>query len=179
METPPPPENKSVIERSPLPLTREVAQQTLAEIAKNPSVKSVHYKMQMDASNPVLSTNLPIIARSWDAGTEYFQGSVWAYAMLHNQAIERGGRVPRISTDNIRSYLYSQMEIVKEEQPMWEENERLKARLIQDEPELAHAMLEIAKYSPNQDEYVRGAGDVYYIIKGALEAERLGKQFSI
>ncbi|MBI2196111.1 hypothetical protein HYU45_00685 [Candidatus Daviesbacteria bacterium] len=174
---------EAIKESSPLPVSKEAAEQALREIAQDPLKALKEERDILQNQNPVLSQALDTRYRTSPIEQlPYSQGALFTYRILRRQAELNGINLPRVSSDATIIYVEDRIKELKSgniDQTKAGYNRKLVERVIAEEPELGNAIKEMTKYNPTKEIFYNGAADVYFLIKRTLEAKELGKRFGI
>jgi len=174
---------EALAEYFPSPVSKEIVDKSLTEIAKNPEAVFFYETNLIGAENSQLSTFILIRADLFSdlrSSSEYMEGAVWVYRILRLQAIEKGQKLPRVSSDLVETFFRDQIQETRKTklgETIVEMFKRIREKMTIEEPELARALREISKFRIGSEYILGGAADVYFLLKAAAEAKKLGEQF--
>jgi hypothetical protein len=166
-------------EVSCFPVTKEVADRTLAEIAENPARALMQESGIFQMENPELNKSLhSMVAVLPDSlKREYIEGALWTYRLLRTQVEQRGGKLPKISEQLCMSRFADNIELSESGESLSDSFKKQGKNLASMEPELGAALEKITRYRPDKSSLIGGATEVYFTIKKALKTKALEEQW--
>lgn len=181
---------ESNAEPSCFPVTQEIVDRALAEIAADPN-QAINNEGSYIQNN---SPGLERIVWQWvdvaldpegtgKRGYEFIEGASWSHLILRRQAEERGLVVPHIREELSGAFLRSEQDLLQSEhqgefQPR-EEFTRRGSLMAEEEPELGRAIEDIARYRIEGPDIWGGAATAYFAIKHTERAGSLNEMFAI
>lgn len=176
-------ETKDLAEFFPSPVSKEIVDKALTEIARNPEAALMYENNLITAENPKLGNYILIRASLLEdprSSSEYVQGAAWLHRILRQQATEKGQKLPRVSSDLMGTHFQDLMQEIREtkaDETILEMFKRFKKNMVAEESELDRAFKEITKFRVRSEYLWGGAADIYFLLKAAAEAKKLGEQF--
>jgi len=182
---PKPPEQPG--ELSLFPLSRDVAQRSLARIARDPEKAALAENLHMQRDNPLFQAVLyryfkNVSGQKVPVG-DLIEGSTWTYSLLRNQAESISEPLPHVSSIILANYLKNRLETKTRAKEAGLTPASFMRREIEDITAADHsfgeAMEKITQYTIRRGSIYFGAIETYLCFKSAWEIEEWEKHYAM
>lgn len=147
-------------EISPFPLTEESVKRSLGEIAKDPLFEYEKNFDILETENGAIYNLIDTIYKEEDDDVEIFEGSVFAYKLIRDSAINKKTDLPVLSDDSATFFIYSFFrEVLKNDQTILIKDFLLKrsSEIRDNDPNFIDSINELCKYRAGYVGFYYGA----------------------